>query len=134
MSIKLKPVCDQVIVITGASSGIGLTTARMAAQRGARLVLVARNEGALRQLESELNRDGQRAKAVVADVGYEGAASRIANTAREEFGRFDTWVNGAGVGIYGKLLDVSTEDSRRLFETNYWGVIYGSLEAARHLR
>ena len=81
MSVKLKPVRDQVIVITGASSGIGLTTARMAAERGARLVLVARNEGALRQLEAELNRKGKRTVSVVADVGYEGAAHRIANTA-----------------------------------------------------
>src|SRR5207302_1346500 len=47
---------------------------------------------------------------------------------------FDTWVNDAGIGIYGGLLDVSTADSRRLFDTNFWGVVYGSLEAARHLR
>ena len=59
-------------------SGIGLTTARMAAQRGARLVLVARNDGALRQLETELNREGKRAVHVVADVGYEAAAHRVA--------------------------------------------------------
>jgi short-subunit dehydrogenase len=134
MAIKLKRIRDQVIVITGASSGIGLTTARMAAQRGARLVLAARNEGALRQLEVELNRNGKRAAYVVADVGDEGAARQIARTAIEQFGRFDTWINGAGVGIYGRLLDVTTADHRRMFETNFWGLVYGSLEAARHLR
>src|SRR6476661_3005837 len=104
MKTRLKKLSDQVVVITGATSGIGLTTARMAAQRGARLVLVARNEDALRQLEAELNRDGKRAVHVVADVGYEAAAHRVAQTALEHFGRIDTWVNGAGIGIYGRLL------------------------------
>jgi len=134
MSVRLKKVADQVIVLTGASSGIGLTTARMAARRGARLVLAARNEEALRQLVDEINRSGGQAAYVVADVGNEEDVRGIARTALERFGGFDTWVNNAGVGIYGGLLDVSTADSRRLFDTNFWGVVYGSLEAARHLR
>jgi len=134
MSVRLKKVADQVIVLTGASSGIGLTTARMAAKRGARLVLAARNEEALRQLADEINRSGGQAAYVVADVGNEDDVRGIARAALERFGGFDTWVNNAGVGIYGGLLDVSTADSRRLFDTNFWGVVYGSLEAARHLR
>jgi len=134
MSVRLKKIADQVIVITGASSGIGLTTARMAARRGARLVLAARNEGALRQLAAEIARDGGEATYVAADVGNEDDVRGITRAAIERFGGFDTWVNDAGVGIYGGLLDVSTADSRRLFDTNFWGVVYGSLEAARHLR
>jgi short-subunit dehydrogenase len=59
---------------------------------------------------------------------------RIAQAAQEQFGGFDTWVNNAGVSIYGKLLKISIEDMRRLFETNFWGVVYGSLEAARNLK
>jgi short-subunit dehydrogenase len=70
----------------------------------------------------------------VADVGNEGDVAQIARTAVDQFGGFDTWVNNAGVGIYGGLLDVSTADSRRLFDTNFWGIVYGSLEAARGLR
>lgn len=132
--MRLKRLTDQVMVITGASSGIGLTTARLAAQQGARLVLAARNEQALRQLADEINRQGGQAVPVAADVGTEDDVRRVAQTAVERFGGFDTWVNDAGVGMYGKLLDTSMADARRLFDTNFWGVVYGSLEAARHMR
>jgi NADP-dependent 3-hydroxy acid dehydrogenase YdfG len=71
MSVRLKKVADQVIVLTGASSGIGLATARMAAKRGARLVLAARNEEALRQLTDEIRAAGGEATYAVADVGDE---------------------------------------------------------------
>jgi short-subunit dehydrogenase len=134
MKTRLKKLNEQVIVITGASSGIGLVTARLAAQRGARLVLVARNEDALEQLVGEIQTSGGKVAYVVADVGNEDDVRNIARVARERFGSFDTWVNNAATGIYGRLLDVATEDHRRLFETNFWGVVYGSLEAARHLR
>lgn len=59
---------------------------------------------------------------------------RIADTAINEFGGFDTWVNNAGVSIYGPLVEVSIEDMRQLFETNFWGVVYGSRIACEHLR
>jgi short-subunit dehydrogenase len=134
MAVRLKKLEDQVIVLTGASSGIGLVTARMAAKRGVKLVLAARNEDALRQLSGEINDRGGEAVAVVADVGNEEAVRDIARAAVTRFGGFDTWVNNAGAAIYGAMLDVSTEDHRQLFETNFWGVVYGSLEAARHLR
>ncbi len=134
MSIRLKKLRDQVIVITGATSGIGLTTARMAARRGARLVLAARSENALIELERELSDGGTRAVTVTADVGRPADVQRISRIARQKFGGFDTWVNNAGVSIYGKLMDEPIEDMRRLFETNFWGLVYGSLEAARHLK
>lgn len=105
-----------------------------AAGRGARLVLVARNEDALRQLVSELQAEGHEAVYTVADVGNEDDVRAVARTVQERFGGFDTWVNNAATGIYGRLLDVSTEDHRKLFETNFWGTVYGSLEAARELR
>jgi short-subunit dehydrogenase len=131
MNYNLKPLDQQVIVITGASSGIGLTTARMAARRGARVVLTARSAESLEILASEI---GPNATHIAADVGNEEGLRRVADHAQKHFGGFDTWVNNAGVTIYGRLLDVTIEDHRRLFETNYWGVVFGSRIACEFLR
>ncbi len=132
--LRLKPVRDQVIVITGATSGIGLATAREAARRGARLVLAARGAEALERLRTELATRGCDAVAVPADVGREEDVKRIAMRAAEHFGNFDTWVNNAGVTIYGPLTEISLEDQRRLFDTDFWGVVHGSRVAVEHLR
>ncbi|MBA3345797.1 MAG: DUF892 family protein [Gemmatimonadales bacterium] len=134
MTVQLKPLHEQTIVITGASSGIGLATARMAARRGARVVLAARSEDALRQLVREITQQGGEAVSVVADVQRQDDVAGIARAAHQAFGGFDTWVNNAGVGMYGKLEQLPTEDMRRLFDTNLWGLIYGSLEALKHLK
>ena len=134
MKALLKPLHQQVIVLTGASSGIGLCTARMAAERGAGLVLAARSEDALRRLCDEINDLGGEAIYVVADVCREQDVRRIAQAAIDRFGGFDTWINDAGVSIYGKVEEVPIDDMRQLFETNFWGLVYGSLEAARHLK
>src|SRR5215207_3805846 len=134
MGVKLKKLSEQVVVITGASSGIGLVTAREAARRGAKLVLVARAEDSLRQLAGEINSAGGAAIHVAADVGREEDVRRVAEEALARFGRIDTWVNNAGVSIYGRILDTPFEDMRRLYETNFWGVVYGSVVAAEILR
>jgi short-subunit dehydrogenase len=134
MSVKLKPLSKQVIVITGASSGIGLTTAEMAADRGAAVVLSARSEEELTAAVARIRQRGGRAAHVVADVADEHAVRRIAMCAVEEFGGFDTWVNNAGVSIYGRLTDVPMDDKRRVFDTNFWGTVYGCKEAVAHLR
>jgi len=134
MKIKLKKLGQQTIVVTGASSGIGLATVRMAAQRGARVIAAARNESALREFCNKLRGEGHQAHYVVADVGSESDIRRISGEAIGRFGGFDTWVNNAGVSIYGRILDVSIEDARQLFETNFWGLVYGSRIAAEHLR
>ncbi|HEY8461900.1 MAG TPA: SDR family oxidoreductase [Blastocatellia bacterium] len=134
MNVRLRKLNEQIIVITGATSGIGLATARMAARRGARLMLAARGEDALRRLTKEIWDSGGEAAYVVADVGREEDVNKIADAAVERFGGFDTWVNNAGTGIYGEVLEVPNEDNRRLFDTNFWGVVYGSQAAARHLK
>ena len=131
---QLKRLGEQTIVITGATSGIGLATARMAAKQGARLVLAARNEQALEDLVRELEASGHEAVGVEADVAREEDVRRIASTARERFGGFDTWINNAAVSMYGRLTDVPVEDERQLFETNYWGVVNGSRVAVEHLK
>lgn len=134
MSIKLKPLSEQVIVITGATSGIGLVTAREAARRGAKVVAAARNGEALDKLVGEIKENGGKALGVVADVGHEGQVNAIEAETLQKFGNFDTWVNNAGVSIYGKLEEVSIEDFHQLLATNFWGVVYGSLAAVRNLK
>lgn len=129
MTPRLKSVDQQVIVITGATSGIGLTTARAAAEAGARLVLAARNAEALATLQSELQARGTEVEIVTADVGKEEQVAAIAAAAQHRFGGFDTWVNNAGIGIYGTSEQVSRDDMRRLFDTNFWGVVHGCLAA-----
>jgi short-subunit dehydrogenase len=134
MKIQLKELSGQAMVITGASSGIGLATARMAAAKGVRLVLAARNGAALEQLAGEIREHGGQAVPVEADVGSEQDVRRIADAATGAFGGFDTWVNNAGVSVYGRALEVRVEDMKRVIDTNLWGVIYGSRIACEHLR
>lgn len=134
MSTSLKPLNQQVIVLTGASSGIGLCTALLAAERGAKLVLVARSANTLADLVAQIRHIGGEAIDVVADVGERDEVLAVAQAAISHFGRIDTWINDAGVSIYGRLDEVSENDSRRLFDTNFWGVVNGSLAALPHLK
>lgn len=134
MRIRLKSLAEQVIVITGASSGIGLTTAEMAAAAGARVILSSRNEADLVEAVTRIHRNGGHAFYIVADVVDPDAVDAIADLAIEEFGTIDTWVNNAGVGMYGKLTDTPLADKRRLFDVDFWGVVHGCRTAVRHLR
>ncbi|MDJ0365475.1 SDR family oxidoreductase [Hymenobacter sp. H14-R3] len=131
MSVKLKPLDRQVIVITGATSGIGLATARAAAKAGARLVLAARSQA---DLDTVARHIGGNIATVAADVADPDAVRRIHEAAHANFGGFDTWVNNAGVGMWGKLEQGNLEDFKRLYDTNFWGVVNGSLEAIKHLK
>src|SRR3954462_11081294 len=103
MKPKLKSLQQQVIVITGASSGIGLTTAEMAARRGARVVLAARSESELNEAVARIAARGGRATAIAADVTSESDVAAVAAHAMREVGHIDTWVNNAGLGMYGRL-------------------------------
>jgi short-subunit dehydrogenase len=134
MNVELKPLDQQVIVITGASSGIGLATAEAAARQGAKVVLAARSEQTLEDIVQRINRDGGEAFHVPADVSSRQDLERVAVAAVGRFGRIDTWVNNAGVSIYGRLDEVSDEDNRRLFDVNFWGVVHGSLVALPYLK
>ncbi len=132
--LVLKPLAKQVVVLTGGTSGIGLTTARMLAQRGAKLFLIARNEEALRSVRDEIRSTGGEVEYAVADVADKAALDAAAEKAVRCFGGFDTWVNDAGAFIYGRLDAVPLEDQRRLFDVTYWGMVHGSLIAAEQLK
>ncbi len=134
MPVTLKPLSQQVIVITGASSGIGLATARMAADKGAKVVLVARNSEALDEIVVGINNGGGHATMVDADIADDDAAERIAAHAIDMYGGFDTWVNNAAAALYARLEEVTLAEHRRVFDVGYFGLVQGSLEAARHLR
>ena len=130
----LKPLDKQAIVITGATSGIGLATARRAAAAGACVFMIARGEDDLKTLCEELQAQGARCAYAVADVSDHAALTEAAEKCKRLFGGFDTWVNNAGVSIFGPIRETLLEDQRQLFETNYWGVVNGSLVAVEALR
>ena len=131
---KLKPLNEQVIVITGASSGIGLATAETAAAKGAKVVIAARSEETSMDIVDRIVANGGEALFVACDVSDREQVEEVAAAAVEHFGRIDTWVNNAGQGMYGRLDEVTEEDSRRLFDINFWGVVNGSLAALPHLK
>lgn len=134
MRHRQKPLDQQVIVITGASSGIGRATALEAVRQGARVVLNSRDEIDLAEFAAALCAKGAEVAVSVGDVADLAAMRRLADTAMAAFGGFDTWVNNAGVSVYGLIEQVPLEEARRVFETNYWGVVHGSLVASAHLR
>ncbi|HXT14183.1 MAG TPA: SDR family oxidoreductase [Gemmatimonadaceae bacterium] len=134
MSIRLRPLAEQVVVVTGASSGIGLVTATKFAAAGARVMLAARNERDLEAAVTRIRRDGGRAVYLATDVSDAEQVERLGDAAIAEFGDLDTWVNNAGVSIYGRSTEIPLADMRRQFDVNYWGQVHGMLTAVRLMR
>ncbi|VTT99382.1 short-chain dehydrogenase : Short-chain dehydrogenase/reductase SDR OS=Nitrosospira multiformis (strain ATCC 25196 / NCIMB 11849) GN=Nmul_A1489 PE=3 SV=1: adh_short [Gemmataceae bacterium] len=134
MATKLKKLSDQVMVITGASSGIGLATAEAAAREGVSLVLAARSEQTLRDVANRITAAGGNAVAVPCDVADRAQVEAVAAAAVARFGRIDTWVNNAGIGTYGRADEGSEADARRVFDVNFWGAVNGCLAALPHLK
>jgi NADP-dependent 3-hydroxy acid dehydrogenase YdfG len=117
------PFRDRVVLVTGASAGIGAALARELARQGADLVLVARRADRLEALAGAVRALGRRALAVRADVTRDGDLERAVAAARETFGRLDVVVANAGFGVVGDVARLTLDDYRRQFETNVWGVL-----------
>lgn len=134
MNVTLKPIRDQVVVITGASSGIGRETALRFAGRGARVVAAARSEPGLASLMDDIAAKGGEAAYMVCDVVDFDQVKALARFAEKQFGRIDTWVNNAAVTMYARFEETSPEEFRRLMDVNYMGQIHGTLAALPCLR
>ncbi|WP_437812763.1 SDR family oxidoreductase [Sorangium sp. So ce1078] len=125
---------NMVVVITGASSGIGRATALEFARRGAAVTLAARREQPLRELAAACEQAGGKALVVPADVTSEAAVLEIARRTTEAFGRIDVWVNNAAVTLFGLFEQTPSEPYRRVIETNLFGYIHGARAALAQFR
>jgi NAD(P)-dependent dehydrogenase (short-subunit alcohol dehydrogenase family) len=120
-----RPIGQQVVVITGASSGIGRETAQQFAQKGASVVLAARGSDALDAAAAEVDALGGTALAVPTDVAVWSQVQALVTAATDRFGRIDTWVNAAAVSSYGDLASTPVEAIVRLLEVDLLGQIHG---------
>ncbi len=125
---------DSVVVITGASSGIGRATAHALAERGASVVLAARSEQSLREVAQECEAAGGQALVIPTDVAAQEAVQELARQAADHFGRIDVWVNNAGVMVYGYFEQIPDETYRQVIETNLFGQIYGARAVLPYFR
>lgn len=125
---------DKVVVIAGASSGFGKGVALELADQGAKLVLAARRTELLEELAAECERRGGKAVVVTTDVSEDAQVRRLADSAVQNFGYIDVWINMAGVGAIGRFEEVPLADHHRLLDVNLGGVVNGSYYALKQFR
>ncbi len=115
---------DKITIVTGASAGIGLATARRLAAEGAKVILAARSADKLQQLEVELNQRGGEAVAIPTDMRKRDEVDRMVEQAFNHFGRIDVLINNAGQGAGGAVADVSEDHFRQIIDLNVFGPLY----------
>ncbi len=130
----MKPINEQVVVVTGASSGIGRQTALQFAEKGASVVLAARNEVALATLGEEIERRGGKSLAVVTDVAEWEQVCHLTEKAVEQFGRIDTWVSNAAVNEHATVEQMTIEEIERIIQVKLFGQIYGMKAVLPHMK
>lgn len=128
------PLHQQVIFITGASSGVGLATVHRAVEQGAKVFMTARREEELQSVQDEMRKKGYQTAFSVVDVSEEDQIQFAVDQCLKTFGKIDTFINNAGISLYGKLLDIPLEQAKSLFDTNFWGTVNGSRVAVRTLK
>jgi NAD(P)-dependent dehydrogenase (short-subunit alcohol dehydrogenase family) len=133
-TVHLKPVEEQVVALMGASSGIGREAALRFAKRGAKVVVSARGEEGLDSLAEEIRREGGEATPVVADTSEFHQVKAVADRAVEEYGRLDTWVHLAAVGLFATFEQTTPEEFERVIDVNLMGQVYGAMAALPHLK
>ncbi len=122
-----------VVVITGASSGIGRSAAALFGRQGWRVGLIARSAGNLEATRKDVVAAGGTASVAVADVADSAALEAAAAHIEHELGPIDVWVNNAGVSVYGKFMDITEDEFRRLTDVNYFGTVNGTRVALRRM-
>jgi NAD(P)-dependent dehydrogenase (short-subunit alcohol dehydrogenase family) len=130
----MKPIAEQVVVITGTSSGIGRATALGFGERGATVVLASRNADAMQQVARQIEARGGRAHLVVTDVGVWPQVQNLANETLDRFGRIDTWVNNAAVNEHATVEQMTIEEIERIIQVDLMGQIYGMKAALEPMR
>ena len=131
MTNKIK---GKIVVITGASSGLGEAAARLLSAQGASVVLGARRSDRLKSLADELNRNGRKAVAVATDVTHRNQVKKLVDTAVQEFGRIDVMINNAGIMPRAPLERLTVDDWDRTIDVNIKGVLYGMAAALLHMK
>lgn len=123
----------QVVVVTGASSGVGRAIARAFGGEGARVALLARTEEALEHAAAEIRERGGEALVVPTDVADAGAVDRAASQVIDAWGRIDIWVNDAMVSVFAPAKELTYDEVKRVTDVNYLGTVYGTMAALRRM-
>ena len=131
---RKKPLSEQVVVVTGASSGLGRAVARLAGRRGAKVVVTARNSEALEACVREIEAFGSEALAVPADCAVQDEVAQVVEQAVDRFGRIDTYIANAIVTVYAETYRYEPDELRRIMDVNFFGQVYGYWAVLPHLR